>query len=361
MTTPSDDPYRRCLKIEDWPSMDQEAWKNAIKSGDLFDEQGLASHWSPATRHKNRKGWGRFVNFLQTQHPELLDQLPAVRVTRDNLREYLKLLEAQNLAPYTIVNRIAELSAVISKFALDEDWTWLFNLVSRLSLQARPNTDKRSKLVPTGELYQFGIQHMVAAEQAAGSASLLKAVQYRDGFMIAFLAARPIRRSNLVSIRIDHHLVRNGDGWNLNFEAQEIKNRRPLELSFPNGLVPYLEQYLSRWRPILLQDQQTDRLWVTRYGKPLGDDLAYVRITKVTERAFGKKINPHLFRDCAATTIAIEDPDHVRIGATILGHANLKTTERHYNHATSLEAGRQFQDSLIALRREMRETDKHDK
>jgi len=202
---------------------------------------------------------------------------------------------------------------------------------------------------------------MVAAEQATGSASLLKAVQYRDGFMIAFLAARPIRRSNLVSIRIDHHLVRNGDGWNLNFEAQEIKNRRPLELSFPNGLVPYLKQYLNRWRPVLLQDQQTDHLWVTRYGQPLSDDLAYVRITRVTERAFGKKINPHLFRDCAATTIAIEDPDHVRIGATILGHANLKTTERHYNHATSLEAGRQFQDSLIALRREMRETDKHDK
>lgn len=360
MTTPSDDPDRRCLKIEDWPLMDQEAWKKAIKSGDLFDEQGLASHWSPATRHKNRKGWGRFVNFLQRQHPDLLDQLPAVRVTRDNLRDYLKLLKSQNLAPYTIVNRIAELSAVICKFAPDEDWTWLFNLVSRLSLQARPNTDKRSKLVPTGELFQFGIQHMAAAEEAAGLASLLKAVQFRDGLMIAFLAARPIRRSNLVSIRIDHHLVRNGDGWNLNFEADEVKNRRPSEFTFPNGLVPHLEQYLSCWRSVLLQDRQTDRLWVTRYGQPLSDDMAYVRITKVTKRAFGKALNPHLFRDCAATTIAIEDPDHVRIGATILGHASLKTTERHYNHATSLEAGRQFQDSLIELRKEMSEKCNHD-
>ena len=28
---------------------------------------------------------------------------------------------------------------------------------------------------------------------------------------------------------------------------------------------------------------------------------------------FGHALNPHLFRDCAATSIAIEDPDHVRI------------------------------------------------
>ena len=39
-----------------------------------------------------------------------------------------------------------------------------------------------------------------------------------------------------------------------------------------------------------------------------------------TAAAFGHPVNPHLFRDCAATSIAIDDPQHVRIASQILGH-----------------------------------------
>ena len=354
------EPYRRCLKVDEWPASDQMAWAKAIKSGDLLDEAGLASHWSPASRHKNRRGYGQWLNFLQIAYPDLLSMLPAKRVTRDVVRDYLAVLQSRNLAPYTIVGRIAELTAVISKMIPNEDWSWLYMLITRLRHQARGRSRKEAKLLPTGQLFQFGLNHMNSANQNNSTPDVLSAVQFRDGLMIAFLAARPVRRSNLVAIRIDHHLVQCGDGWSVAFAEHETKTRRSLTFSIPEELISYLEAYLSRWRPHLLADRKSDRFWLTRYGKPMSDDAAYLRVTKVTERAFGKKINPHLFRDCAATTIAIEDPDHVRIGATILGHASLKTTERYYNHATSVEAGRQFQDSLVALRREMRETDKHD-
>jgi hypothetical protein len=33
----------------------------------------------------------------------------------------------------------------------------------------------------------------------------------------------------------------------------------------------------------------------------------------LTARILGVAINPHLFRDCAATTIATDDPEHVLI------------------------------------------------
>ncbi len=65
-------------------------------------------------------------------------------------------------------------------------------------------------------------------------------------------------------------------------------------------------------------------------------------------------LNPHLFRDCAATSIAIEDPEHVRISASILGHASLATTEKYYNQARTLEAGRLYQKSVVTMRQEMR-------
>ena len=59
-------------------------------------------------------------------------------------------------------------------------------------------------------------------------------------------------------------------------------------------------------------------------------------------------------RDAAATTIAIEDPRHVRDARLVLGHASLATTERHYNQARSLEASRRHHAMLAGLRRPLK-------
>jgi integrase len=58
-----------------------------------------------------------------------------------------------------------------------------------------------------------------------------------------------------------------------------------------------------------------------------------------------------LFRDCAATTIALEDPFHVRIASRLLGHRTSSTTEKHYNQARNVEAARTMQNFLLELRR----------
>ena len=354
MTSPCDDPARRCLKVDEWPRADREAWEAMLRVGHVLDVAGRASHWSWATRHKNRRGYGRWLNFLDRHSGIDRAQHPADRTTRDVVRRYLELLVAQGLAPYTVVARIGELRAVISTMAPEKDWQWLTDLVTRLRRQARPVVNKRPKLVPSTDLFYWGLEHMVAIEAATEGDQDLMAVQYRDGLMIALLAARPLRLSNLASIRIGRHLVRYGETWLLEFEAHEVKNRRPLELPFPDMLAPYLETYLHHWRPVLLGGRRTDRLWVTRYGQLMGTRAAYRRTTKVTARAFGTPLNPHLFRDCAATFIAIEDPEHVRIIGPLLGHAWHSTNEKHYNQAQSVEAGRVYQDSLVALRRETR-------
>ena len=63
-------------------------------------------------------------------------------------------------------------------------------------------------------------------------------------------------------------------------------------------------------------------------GRHFGD-----RITIVTERLLDARVNPHLFRDCAATTIATADPKHVSMIASLLGHSNGRTGEAYYNQA----------------------------
>ena len=79
------------------------------------------------------------------------------------------------------------------------------------------------------------------------------------------------------------------------------------------------------------------------------DQQAYSQITAHTRAAFGQPVNPHLFRDAAATTIALDRPEQVRLAAPLLGHRSFATTERHYNLARTTEAATAWHDLLASI------------
>ena len=73
----------------------------------------------------------------------------------------------------------------------------------------------------------------------------------------------------------------------------------------------------------------------------------YDRIRAHTRKAFGRAVNPHLFRDAAATTLAITDPEHVRVAAPLLGHRTFMTTERYYQQAQAFDAHRAYVNAIF--------------
>jgi hypothetical protein len=89
------------------------------------------------------------------------------------------------------------------------------------------------------------------ADSPSHRTSLGKAGRYRDGLMIAMLASRPIRRRNFASIEIGRHLVRQGPEYWLRFAAVETKPNSPIEIPVPTVLTPYIERYLTYYRPFL--------------------------------------------------------------------------------------------------------------
>ncbi len=64
--------------------------------------------------------------------------------------------------------------------------------------------------------------------------------------------------------------------------------------------------------------------------------------------AYLKRIAAHMFRECVATSIAIHNPDKVRIAQQLLGHASFATTEAYYILAQTLEAADRYQETLLA-------------
>jgi integrase len=100
--------------------------------------------------------------------------------------------------------------------------------------------------------------------------------------------------------------------------------------------------------------QAHDGLWASAKRQPMTADAVFDRICRRTAVAFGHSINPHLFRDCAATTMATRDPAHVLTVKDLLGHLTFTTTERYYNQARTFEAGRRYQGVIHSLRQRAR-------
>ena len=78
---------------------------------------------------------------------------------------------------------------------------------------------------------------------------------------------------------------------------------------------------------------------------PLTGNAIYDAVCRRTKQAFGRPVNPHLFRDGAATFWALKAPTQVGAVSELLGHQP-RMTERHYNQANGISAGRKLADAL---------------
>jgi integrase len=190
---------------------------------------------------------------------------------------------------------------------------------------------------------------------------LRAAFTYQQGLMIALLAVRPLRISNFTALELGRTLLPDGGGYSIVFNPNELKVAQNGDLNepFPKELLPYLGQFLSIYRPRLLRQgtpQQSNplpsRLWIDRFGAPMGEAALRTNIKTVTKRAFGTALWPHLFRDCLVTSVAIEHPEMVHIASVMLGHKSFKTMQDHYNQAKMFESAAKYSETMSELRSE---------
>jgi hypothetical protein len=344
------EPERRCWKVEEWPIVDQVAWSDALAPASLLLAGGLAARWRPESREKSRKGYGRWLHWLARRGWLDAAATPGERVTPERVGSYIADLDAM-IAPFTVRCRIAELFAVMRVIAPDHDWCWLKTVLRRLDARARPIRDKRPMLRPAGELFAWALRRMRELEERTPSPRV--AQHHRDALLIALLSSRPLRRGNLSAMEIGRHLIEIGNVFQIVFASEETKNGKTLEFLVPARLTSHLRQYLQVCRPILARANPTNRLWLSWTGKPMSGCAIHHRVTAITRKAFGVAIAPHLFRDCVATSIAMEAPGKVGLIGPMLGHLSYRTGEAHYNQAASLETGRAHQKIVRDLRRRL--------
>lgn len=89
--------------------------------------------------------------------------------------------------------------------------------------------------------------------------------------------------------------------WQISFDSNGTKSKRPVRAVLPRQLIPLLEWYIQL-RPVLLGPGAADpgTLFLNDHGKPLTAGTLAHHVAGITNRYAGKQVNPHLFRDIHA-------------------------------------------------------------
>src|ERR1700693_2100000 len=121
----------------------------------------------------------------------------ADRVTRERVATYLAELRHQEVAPYTLRNRILELHAVMIALAPDRNWSWLRACVVHLDRRAHDVADRTLPPLLASDVLLRGMKELHRRAQA--SASWRDAIAYRNWLMVTTLAVLPIRLRNFAA------------------------------------------------------------------------------------------------------------------------------------------------------------------
>lgn len=174
------------------------------------------------------------------------------------------------------------------------------------------------------------------------------ALQFQYELAIRFLLNIPLRPGNFVSIEIGEHLIRNGNGYKIDIPGSMVKNGVPVNRSFPDFLLPLLEEYLSKWRPILLGNSVSKHLIINSKGAPISTLAFRGKIRRVTRKYCGIPVTPHRFRALytAAHLDAGADVDAV---ADALGHKTTTTIYEFYDKTKKERSARQARELYLSV------------
>jgi hypothetical protein len=204
--------------------------------------------------------------------------------------------------------------------------------------------------------YLYLLADLMEADMPAPSAKgVMRAVAYRDMFLVRFLTANPLRIKHftLMTWRADNtgNLYQERDrSWWLRFSKDDFKNRKSLKKDkfskdyrapLPPSLWDYVKKYLSVYRPLLQGAKDCDYVFrpcalggsgepddvAPMWGDSLGDTLHKAAERYLRCIGFG----PHAYRHIIATDYLRNHPSGIMVAASIL-HDTPEMVLKHYGH-----------------------------
>lgn len=343
------------LSFSDWPSSDQLMWQALFAEGSPLDDRGPLVHLRVTSRETLAVRYGRWLKWVSATSPTALELPPAQRITTAALKTWLGTLA--HVSPMTRLMLVDGVLRILSVAAPERDWTPEFALRARLKTAAGRGTPSRKagRVLSSAVLLEAGLR-LAALSSARTDCPLYRAIGMRDGAMIALLALMPMRRRTLAGLELGSSVFVSEDRIVIATSAELNKTGVPWEAEVPPQALTALRSYLETARPLLAArgDGQDISLWLDRTGERLSSAYIGPRIAERTLEMTGIRVPPHFFRDAAATTLARVSPQSAKLIRPVLGHSGFRTAERHYIHAQTIEAGRDYATLVKKLKEKAR-------
>jgi integrase len=323
-----------------WPEPDQSAWIAINAPGDAFDPPGRAATWAPRGRDNVEYAYGSYLNFIAKLGELRCIDVVAERFDMQHVKSFAASLA--HLAPITVWSVLQALSRAFAAMAPEADRTSLHRVLKRL--EARAKYTRRERPMPTPvELVALGRQMMVEAD--ARDLKVESAVLYRTGLAIMAAALVPLRRATWAKARIGRNILLRGNRAWVRFEPTELKaTNLPFQAELPADLASALIRYVQVYRPTLRgAHHDSGALWLAAWS---GDQM-HVRgfasaVSGAVRSRLGVRFSFHNFRHSAATFVVENAPDQSLLAATVLHHADVRTTLGHYVRGQRMAAARTY-------------------
>jgi integrase len=329
----------RSLPLDLWPEADRNAWNAACRPAARLKPGGAAGHLKSVTREDHARHYGCFLDFLRRRGLLQSNEQAAANVTAHNVEAYITELK-QHVSSVTLHGSICTLRRAAQYMSPGREFIWLAEIAKDLALVARPRS-KLDRIVMCEVLVEAGLTLIKEAEISSTLTERARACQVRNGLMVALLALCPIRPKNFAALEIGRSFVKINGTWWIVLSASETKEKRPDERPINELLTPVIDLYLGQYRPVLARaDNSSSALWLCyNNGAPIKDRRSLrVVISATTLATVGVAVSPHLFRSCAASTVAIRGGENPYLASALLHHTRPSVTNAHYNQATSLTA-----------------------
>ena len=263
-------------------------------------EKGLA----PLTVTAYRADIGQFVDFLQKRKRGLL----AAR--RNDVRDFIQQLFANSVDGRSVGRKLSALRHLYRYLLMDK--------VVERDPTLNIDSPKQWKVLPKS-LARDEIERLLRNPTLTRDHQEAQAISARDRAMLEVFYAGALRVSEIIAIKLED--------LKLDLGYVLVRGKGDKERLVPLGRAAQeaLNKYAQDSRMLLTKGRISPLLFVGRGGRKLTRQRIWQMVRAAAEGT-GRNVSPHMLRHSCATHM-VENGADLRTVQTILGHADISTTQ----------------------------------
>jgi len=263
-------------------------------------EKGLA----PLTISAYTNDIGQFAEFLEERRRVLSN------ARREDVKDFIQQLFGNAMDGRSVGRKLSALRHLYKYLLLDK----------KISYDPTLNIDspKQWKVLPKS-LAHAEIETVLQAPRAISNRKEAEALATRDRAMLEMFYAAALRVSEIIGVKLED--------LKLELGYVLVRGKGDKERIVPLGRASQeiVGQYLKTSRPILAADKSSPLLFLGRRARKLSRQRVWQMVSAASV-ATGRHASPHMLRHSCATHM-VENGADLRTVQTILGHADISTTQ----------------------------------